>query len=201
MWLISMYVIKMLAYMVVALPIYLLIRSIIIKRRKRPVNKLHEVLLALFILYLVGLASQTIIPKWSIGVDGSTGKFYFDVYIFNRMSSVNLIPFRTIMNYFQANEHVSGWSSVSLVNLLGNMFVFSPIGFFIPLLWRRMDSFKAILFIGFGVTCFIEGTQYFIGRSTDIDDIILNTFGVIIGYGVYLAWKVLAMPENSVDRK
>ncbi|WP_381427586.1 VanZ family protein [Sporosarcina thermotolerans] len=199
MWLISMYVIEMLSYMVVALPIYVLIRTIIIKRKKLPVNKLHELLLALFILYLVGLASQTIIPKWSLSVDGSTGKFYFDVYSINRLSSVNLIPLRTILNYFQVNEHVSGWSSVSLVNLLGNMFVFSPIGFFIPLLWSRMDSFKSILFIGFGVTCFIEGTQYFIGRSTDIDDIILNTIGVIIGYGVYLVWKILSVREKTVD--
>ncbi|MGN7388659.1 VanZ family protein [Sporosarcina sp. SAFN-015] len=201
MWLISMYVIEMLGYMIVALPIYAIVRMIIVKRRKRPVNKLHEVLLALFILYLVGLASQTIIPKWTMGIDVSTGKFFFDVYIFDRLSSVNMMPFRTIMSYFQANEYVSGWSSVSLVNLLGNMFVFSPIGFFIPLLWRRMDSFKAIFFIGFGVTCFIEGTQYFIGRSTDIDDIILNTIGVLIGYWVYLTWKVLTKREKIVDRK
>lgn len=201
MWLISMYVIEMLGYMVVALPIYLLIRIIIVKRRKRPVNKLYEVLLALFVLYLVGLATQTIIPKWNMGVDGSTGKFYLDVYGINRISSVNLIPFQTILNYFHVNEHVSGWSSVSLVNLLGNIFVFSPIGFFIPLLWRRMDSFKAILFIGLGVTCFIEGTQYFIGRSTDIDDIILNSIGVIIGYGVFLVWKIFSAWKKTVDRK
>ncbi|MCM3639117.1 VanZ family protein [Sporosarcina luteola] len=192
MWLISTYVINMLGYMIVAIPIYIIARIIIIKIRKHPVNKSHELLLAVFILYLVGLASQTIIPRWSIGLDGNTGEFFFDVYRFDRLSSVNMIPFRTIMNYFQANEYVSGWSSVSLVNLLGNLFVFSPIGFFIPLLWRRMRSFGKIAFIGLGVTCFIEGTQYFIGRSTDIDDIILNTIGVVIGYFIYLIWKVVA---------
>ncbi|WP_252504183.1 VanZ family protein [Sporosarcina sp. Marseille-Q4943] len=201
MWLISTYVIEMLAYMVVALPVYILIRTVIVKRRKLPVDKLHELLLALFILYLVGLASQTIIPKWNMGVDGSTGKFFFDVYFFDRLSSVNIIPFRTITNYFHANEYVSGWSSVSLVNLLGNLFVFSPIGFFIPLLWKRMRSFGKIAFIGLGVTCFIESTQYFIGRSVDIDDIILNTIGVVFGYGVYLVWKVFAKHEKIVDRE
>ncbi|MCM3745544.1 VanZ family protein [Sporosarcina luteola] len=201
MWLISTYVINMLGYMIVAMPVYVIARIIIIKIRKLPVSKLHELLLALFILYLVGLASQTIIPRWNLGVDGSTGRFFFDVSIFDRQSSVNLFPFRTIMNYFQANEYVSGWSSVSLVNLLGNLFVFSPIGIFVPLLWRRMDSFKAIGFVGFAVTCFIEGTQYFIGRSTDIDDIILNTIGVMIGYGLYLSWKVFRPHTKTVDRK
>ncbi|WP_339253961.1 VanZ family protein [Sporosarcina sp. FSL W8-0480] len=201
MWLISMYVIEMLLYMIVAFPIYAIVRMLIVKRRKLPINKWHEVLLALFVLYLVGLATQTIIPKWNMGVDVHTGKFYLDVYGINRISSVNLIPFQTILNYFHVNEHVSGWSSVSLVNLLGNIFVFSPIGFYIPLLWRRMDSFKAILFIGLGVTCFIEGTQYFIGRSTDIDDIILNTIGVMIGYGVFLVWEIFSRREKTVDRK
>lgn len=196
MWLISTYVINMLGYMIVAMPIYVIARIIFIKIRKQPVNKSHELLLAVFILYLVGLASQTIIPRWSIGVDGSTGECFFDVYMFDRLSSVNMIPFRTIMNYFQANEYVSGWSSVSLVNLLGNLFVFSPIGYFVPLLWRRMDSFKAIGLIGLAVTCFIESTQYFIGRSTDIDDIILNTIGVVIGYGVYVAWKNLFQTKS-----
>lgn len=199
--LISTYVINMLGYMIFALPIYVVVRMIIVKRRKRPINKLREVLLALFILYLVGLASQTIIPKWTMGVDGSTGKFFFDVYMMNRLSSVNLVPFRTIMNYFQANAYVSGWRSVSLVNLLGNMFVFSPIGFFIPLLWRKLDSLKAIFIIGFSVTCFIEGTQYFIGRSTDIDDIILNTIGVVIGYGVYIIWKFFVADKKDIDQK
>ena len=67
MWLISTYVIEMLGYMIVALPIYLIARIIFVKIRKQPVKKLHEVLLALFVLYLVGLASQTIIPKWNMG--------------------------------------------------------------------------------------------------------------------------------------
>ena len=66
MWLISTYVINMIGYMIVALPIYLIARIIFVKVMKLPVKKSHEVLLALFILYLVGLASQTIIPEWNM---------------------------------------------------------------------------------------------------------------------------------------
>ena len=189
MWLISTYVINMIGYMIVALPIYLIARIIFVKVKKLPVKKSHEVLLALFILYLVGLASQTIIPEWNIGVDERTGKFYFDVYLINNLSTVNLVPFRTMFSYIRVNEYVSGWDSVSLVNLLGNVFVFSPIGIFIPLLWERMRSISKIVLIGLAVTCFIETFQYFIGRSSDIDDIILNTVGVLIGYFVYVGLR------------
>ncbi|WP_432360924.1 VanZ family protein [Sporosarcina sp. UB5] len=199
MGLIHTYVINMLAYMIVALPFYLLVRRSIVKQRKRPVKKSHEILLALFSLYLVGLASQTIIPRWTIGVDISTGKFFFDVYLFNDIASVNIVPFRTITNYMWVNSYVDGWDSISIVNLLGNIFVFSPIGFFIPLLWRRLDSYKSISFIGLGVTCFIESIQYFIGRSTDVDDVILNTIGVVIGYGIFVVWKVFSAYEKTVD--
>lgn len=200
MWLISMYIINMVGYMLVAFPIYAIVRIAFVKRRKQPVNKLHEVLLALFVLYAVGIASQTIIPKWVMGVDADTGKFFFDVYMSNGWVSTNAIPFRTISGYLRVNEYMGGWDSIAIANLLGNIFLFSPIGFFVPLLWRKLDSFKVILVIGFAVTCFIEGTQYFIGRSTDIDDIILNTIGVVIGYGFFLVWKVLATSKKVVDQ-
>lgn len=201
MWLISTYLISMLGYMIIAFPIHLIIRMTIIKKRKQPVNKTHELLLALFVLYSVGIASQTIIPKWVIGVDSNSGKFFFDVYMSNGWVGTNTIPFRTISGYLKVNEYMNGWDSIAIANLLGNVFLFSPIGFFVPLLWRKMDSIKAIAFIGFAVTCFIEGTQYFIGRSADIDDIILNTIGVVIGYGFYLAWKVFGADKKPVDCK
>lgn len=189
MWLISTYVIHMIGYMIVALPIYLIARIIIVKVKKLPVKKSREVLLALFVLYLVGLASQTIIPEWDIGVDERTGRFYFDVYLYNNLTTVNLVPFRTMFAYIRVNEYASGWDSVSLVNLLGNVFVFSPIGIFVPWLWKRLRSFSKIALIGLGVTCFIETFQYFIGRSSDIDDIILNTVGVLIGYIAYVGLR------------
>lgn len=189
MGLISTYVINMLGYMIVAFPLYLIVRLVILKKRKKPVKKSQEVILALFVLYLVGLASQTIMPKWNMGVDVSTGEFFFDVYMSNQLAHVNTTPFHTITSYMQVNEYADGWDSISNLNLLGNVFVFSPIGFFIPLLWRRMDSFKVIFFIGLGVTCIIESIQYFIGRSSDIDDVILNTVGVVIGYWAYILYK------------
>lgn len=185
MGLISTYAMNMLGYMIAALPLYVLVRVIILKKRRKRVNKLRECLLAIFILYSIGLASQTIIPKWSIGVDSVTGELYFDVMVANEMASVNVTPFQTMHLYLQTNSYADDWGSLSIMNLLGNMFMFSPIGLFIPMLWRKLASFWKIAFIGLGVTFFIEGVQFFIGRSTDIDDIILNAIGVMFGYFVF----------------
>ncbi|MBS4219783.1 VanZ family protein [Bacillus sp. FJAT-49711] len=191
MGLIKMYVINMIGYMIVALPFYLIARVVFLKRKKKRVELMRESMLALFVLYIVGLASQTIIPRWDAGMMADTGKLYFDVYLYNGIAHVNLIPFHTISQYFfTTNVNVDNWGGLSLVNIVGNMLVFSPIGIFVPILWSRMRSFSKILFLGLGITCFIELIQLFIGRSTDIDDVILNVIGVLIGYSMYALLKI-----------
>ena len=190
MGLIMMYIESMILYMIVAIPFYIICRIIFIKKKRKHVKILHEIVLASFILYIVGLASQTIIPQWDIGIISDTGKFYFNVNITNDIAQVNLIPFKTLYQYlFQTNANVDSWSVVSLLNITGNILLFSPIGFFVPLFWGNWRSFRKILLLGLAVTCFIEVIQLFIGRSTDIDDVILNTIGVMIGYGIFSLLK------------
>ena len=64
--------------------------------------------------------------------------------------------------------------------LLGNVIMFFPFGFFAVLLWRNISA-KRILLIGVLTSLFIEFTQLFVGRSFDIDDILLNALGVLLG--------------------
>lgn len=190
MGLIRMYMENMIMYMIVAIPFYVIGRLIFIKVKQRQVKIIRELVMAGFTVYMIGLASQTIIPQWSAGILSDTGEFYFDVYISNEMAGVNWVPFHTISDYFsQSNGSVDNWSGVSFLNLTGNVFLFSPIGFFLPLIWERWQSFRKILLVGFGTTCFIEFVQLFIGRSSDIDDVLLNTIGVLIGYGAFLLMK------------
>ena len=183
--LILLYVYKLIGYMVIAFPFYIIGRFVYIKRKKQQASVGREFLLGFFFLYIIAVASQTIIPKWDAGIISSTGEFYFNVQWSNKIASVNIIPFRTLFLYLQANPNIDNWSSLSMVNIFGNMFVFTPIGIFVPLLYRRLRSLKKILIVALVVTCFIEITQLFIGRSTDIDDVILNTIGVMIGYGMF----------------
>lgn len=200
MGLIQMYIEKMLIHMLVAIPFYVVGRVLFIKIKKVAVQPIRELMMAGFTIYMIGLASQTIIPQWSMGIWADTGKFYFEVYRVNESAGVNLMPLNTIFNYaFQTNGQVGNWGAVSLLNLTGNVFLFSPIGFFLPLIWRRWQSFHKILWIGFWTTCFIEFVQYFIGRSSDIDDILLNTIGVLVGYGAFVLLKKIG--AGSVDWK
>ncbi|QTD42933.1 VanZ family protein [Sporosarcina sp. Te-1] len=192
MGLIKMYIENMALYMAAALPFYVLARILFLKRGKKHTTVLREIAVALFSLYIVGLASQTIIPRWSVEFDSSTGTWDFYFLTTNEIAGVNLMPFRTVIMYFQSNQYVSDWESVSLVNVVGNMFIFTPIGLFVPLLWRSMNRWWKVFLVGFCVTCFIEGIQFFIGRSSDIDDVILNTVGVMIGYGLAWIWLKIA---------
>lgn len=189
MGLIRMYVENMALYMAAALPFYVLARILFLKRGKKHTTVLRELAVALFCLYIVGLASQTVIPKWDAGFDSSTNTWYFHFNTTSEVAKVNLVPFRTVSMFIQSNEHVSDWESVSLVNVVGNMLIFTPIGLFVPMLWRKLNAWWKVFLVGFGMTCLIESIQFFIGRSTDIDDVILNTVGVMIGYGLFAIWS------------
>ena len=189
--LILTYLSNMLTYVIVALPIYLICRLIFIKKTKKQVKVFNELLLTIFILYIIGLASQTIIPYWNMGIYSDTGKFYFNIRLTNSISEINLIPFKTLYEYlFVNNTSVSSWSSVSILNIFANTLLFIPLGLLTPLIWEKYDLFYKILTLGLISTCLIEFIQIFIGRSTDIDDVILNTIGVIIGYTIFKLSKI-----------
>ena len=88
----------------------------------------------------------------------------------------NLVPFHEIRR--------AAGSPWTLFLLLGNIAMFVPIGFGAAGLWRG-HSFVRALAAGLGGSCAVETVQFFIGRSTDIDDVILNTAGALLGWGLY----------------
>lgn len=66
---------------------------------------------------------------------------------------------------------------------IGNIIIFIPFGVFIQLLWETV-SVKKFFVIDFLVIMIIETIQPFIGRSFDSNDIILNIFGSLLGFGM-----------------
>ena len=97
---------------------------------------------------------------------------------------INLIPFQNIADYDVKRE--------ALINIIGNVALFIPTGIILPLLYRRMDDCWKVLFAGAGISLCIELVQLAFPNSvTDIDDLILNTAGVMIGYGVFLLVRKL----------
>lgn len=87
---------------------------------------------------------------------------------------VNLIPFKDMIPDF--------------VNACLNILLFVPFGFFLPILWKKFRNWKNTMSMGLAATFIIEFAQIFTFRTTDINDIITNMMGTIIGY--FLAYSV-----------
>jgi len=98
----------------------------------------------------------------------------------------NLIAFKSIIDTISY-----GSISIVLKQIAGNVLLFIPLGFAFPILFFKITNRKTIL-IGFTLSLVIELIQatsgLFLGynyRSCDIDDLILNTIGTIIGLALY----------------
>lgn len=91
---------------------------------------------------------------------------------------LNLIPF----NRFK--EEVNILKTIT-TEIIPNIMMFIPLGIFIPIVFKKMRKLYKTAFVLFLVTFSVEFFQYFIGRLSDIDDIITNLLGGIIGYGIF----------------
>lgn len=175
------YVLNMLPYMLVALPMVIIFRILAYgfqKKRGCKTTIWHELGVCLFAIFLVGLASQTIIPKLDFGVSG------VGITNGNLLGEINLIPGMVFIDTWR-ESFVGGYWMYFLINFIGNICLFIPIGFCIPLLWNK-SSFRRTVLIGFLISLFIEVCQFPQARGTDVDDLWINTLGVIIGYLLYV---------------
>ena len=76
-----------------------------------------------------------------------------------------------------------------------NVFLFIPLGLFLPLLYYKFDKVGKVLLAGFLISLSVEIIQMFGCGATDINDLITNTVGACAGYGIY---KVICknLPEK-----
>ena len=150
---------------------------------------LREFGLILFVMSLFGVLAVTLEPAWyQHPSDGMWGDIVLLVDRPDPLFNVNLRPFRMVTLYW--NTFQNGDYFFTLINLVGNLCVFVPIGFFPALLFRQGTWLRSFC-IGFGVSFLVECGQYFLGRTSDVDDIILNTLGALTGYWLYLLIKKL----------
>lgn len=108
----------------------------------------------------------------------------------------NLVPFHTIMNYINATGYIN--TSIVITNLAGNILAFMPLGFFLPLLFERYLKFRKTILVVIASTLTVECLQYiFRVGSFDVDDLILNTVGGILGF---LVFKVVSLVIRTFKR-
>ncbi len=85
----------------------------------------------------------------------------------------------------------------ALVQLLGNTLLFLPWGFFLPLLWRRFRGVFRLMGMALLLTVCIETAQLFIGRTVDVDDLLLNFLGSMLGSGL---WQLVHRLVPAADK-
>lgn len=109
------------------------------------------------------------------------------------MENLNLVPFRTIGQYLLVLGQGSLMSSRhAVINLAGNVVMFVPLGFFLPLVAEPCKKYGKHLAWVLVILLSIELLQLFtLLGSCDVDDFILNIPGTAIGYGFYRLTEAL----------
>lgn len=103
--------------------------------------------------------------------------YYIVTFQDNNYGTNNFIPFREIFRY-----DIS--SKLFIRNVLGNILLFVPFGIFATRYIKNKKAYLTVI-LTFLVSCSIEFAQSLIGRTADIDDVILNTLGGLLGFLLY----------------
>jgi glycopeptide antibiotics resistance protein len=97
--------------------------------------------------------------------------------------SYNLIPMKTIRNYLLHSGNIS--FDIWIYNLVGNVAAFVPLGFLLPLSFKGFRGGKTMA-VSFILILSAEVLQLVSRRGVfDVDDLLLNMLGTMIGYGIY----------------
>ena len=149
---------------------------IIIKSKKttEKTNKKHLIWVYIFLIYiLLCFEAVGIGSVWDIG--------RYDSII--RLGEINFIPF----------------SSEGAMTYIFNIIMFMPLGFLLPLIWKNMRKIKPVIFTSLAFSFSIEFCQLFNRRNTDIDDLLMNVIGAIIGFIIYKVFVKLFKRENKEE--
>lgn len=173
---------------VITFILFSLIRVKFFPHLKKGSSGFREFLLSVLAGYIAVLFVLLFTPNSYIsqaGINLTNENFDFVGNFKDRMNSgawgVNLVPFRTILNYM---KYSGIWHT--FLNVVGNIIIFIPIGILIPMIYIKYRNLKEILKVSVMLSFFIEFIQFFIGRSVDIDDLMLNVCGGLLGYAI---WK------------
>ena len=168
--------------------IWLIIRFVVWAKQKR-INWKREAVLLLMYINLAVIIRFTFFPMSK--VDGRVQPLIFDIATAFPFR-VNLLPLVNLFDYDSKRD--------LLLNVIGNVAMFIPSGIVLPMIYKRLDTFVKVLLAGGGISLCIEIIQLpFRVRATDIDDFILNTVGVILGYGIYALIRYVRRIKKSIS--
>lgn len=172
-------------FALLAVPVWLVLRTVWLTRREQTPRPWRELWMAILVLYLIGLFSQTLLPLPR--TEGGLSALLERAEERARAGlGINLIPLATIRAFAQ-----HGTPSQNLINLAGNVGIFIPLGILLPALWSKLRALWKTLLLCAACSLFIECFQLFIGRSVDVDDLLLNTLGGLAGYLLFAVGRAI----------
>ncbi len=164
---------------------YIAIRITYLKKKKLHINYRKEILYFLFVCYIVGLFHLTLVPSnfwssfWHYIFYGSSENPFKGMFEF----SYNFVP--TLYKVIIGEYLLGSWD---ITMIIGNVLMFVPFGILLSLCFQKINH-KNIFIYAILIPSIIEILQPFIGRSFDIDDIIMNFWGIIIGYFIVIVLR------------
>ncbi len=172
------YIGRLLLGALAVLAVYVVIRALWLRGRGRP-DWGRELLLAVFSAYAGGMLTQLVVPAWQIAVSAAGGlTVQFQI---GAPRAPNLIALSTILSQLRGETG----KAVAIMNLVGNTALFVPLGALLPSAFPRLRRWWRVLLAGAAAIAAVETIQYFIGRTADVDDWLLNVVGIMAGYGLY----------------
>ena len=121
-----------------------------------------------------------------------TAVFVFCYYLFGILTVTGIgytstISFRPKISIIPFLGMISG-----PIDTILNLVLFVPLGFFLPLLYKKYHHIKTVVLTGLLFSLSVEIVQMFDWGATDINDLIINTAGTCLGYWIYyLLSKIL----------
>ncbi len=157
---------------------------------KKVIKKLLYIMaIATFLVYLFVLFILLFMGNRALFHDESIIEYF--------LSRMNLIPFKTIGEYVTALFTGRMNWNIPVTNLLGNFLIFLPMGIYIPFFIRKIDTKGRFALIMLTVLLTVEILQLLLMRGAfDIDDLILNLSGAMVGF---LIWKT-KLVQNMIGK-
>lgn len=155
-------------------------------REKQDVRKLGR---ALFAIYMALLIYFLFFADWYDHSPGAHWTYHYNIY-----------PFVEIKRFLTAGNKLSVRSV--MLNLFGNVIGFMPFGFFLPVMDQKFEKWWIVTGLAAAVSFCVEIIQLVTKTGCyDIDDVILNTLGGLIGYFIFYAADSLRLFRKYGRRK
>lgn len=172
-------------------------------------NIILEIIPMIILFSLVAIMLRVVISLYNhekINIFNDFKMLIYVIYLFVLFQLVTTIDFRSYSNNFVPFKEILRYditSKLFIRNVIGNIVIFIPFGYLISdtiyMNTKHKNIFIVLLFVLL-TSLGIETTQMYIGRSFDVDDIILNFAGGLIGYFSFLIIKKIFKEDSIISK-